>query len=136
MTKEETYKAFAETNFIVKPTKDRSIVLKIDETTDDLQTFFPGIETWAFITAWNPLPLVLSLEENRKRNEELENELKNNGLQYTLGLGISADEKWSEESFFVENISIEKANELAKKYGQLAFVFGYNNNEAALIYTK
>lgn len=136
MTKEETYKAFAETNFIVKPTKDTSIVLKIDETTDDLQKFFPAIETWTFITAWNPLPLILSLEENRKRNEELENELKNNGLQYTLGLGISADGNWSEESFFVENISIEKANELAKKYGQLAFVFGYKNNEAALIYTK
>ena len=37
---------------------------------------------------------------------------------------------------FSENISIEKANELAKKYGQLAFVFGYKNNKAALIYTK
>lgn len=134
MTKDETYKAFAETNFIVKPTKETSIVLKIDETSDDLQTFFPGIETWAFITAWNPLPLVLSLEENRKRNEELENQLKNNGLQYTLGLGVSADGNWSEESFFLINCNEETAKVLGKKFNQLAIVYGEKMNTNQLLF--
>ena len=130
MNKEETHQAFLNTTYKVKGNYNFDI--KINSLVENAN----HLDSYAFITAWNPLPVILSLEENRKRNEELENELKNNGLQYTLGLGISADGKWSEESFFVENISIEKANELAKKYGQLAFVFGYKNNEAALIYTK
>lgn len=134
MTKEETYKAFAETNFIVKPTKDTSIVLKIDESSDDLQTFFPGIETWAFITAWNPLPLVLSLEENNKRNKELEKEIETLGIKYTNGIGVSADEKWSEESFFLIDCSKEIAIELGKKFNQLAIVYGEKNKTNQLLF--
>lgn len=76
------------------------------------------------------------MESNKFRNIELKKDIEKLALIYVDGLGISNDGKWSEDSFFIENISIEKANELAKKYGQLAFVFGYKNNNAALTYTK
>ena len=130
MTKEETHQAFLNTTFKVKGSYNFDI--KIDYVIEKAN----HLDSFAFITAWNPLPVILSLEENRKRNQELENELISNGMDYSQGIGISADGNWSEESFFVENISIEKANELAKKYGQLAFVFGYKKNKAALMYTK
>ena len=130
MSKEETHQAFLNTTYKVKGNYNFDI--KINSLVENAN----HLDSYAFITAWNPLPVILSLEENRKRNQELENELISNGMDYSQGIGISADGNWSEESFFVENISIEKANELAKKYGQLAFVFGYKNNKAALIYTK
>jgi hypothetical protein len=134
MTKEETYKAFAETNFIVKPTEDTSIVLKIDESSDELLTVFPEIEDWAFITAWNPLPLILSLEENNKRNKELEKEMETLGIKYTNGIGVSADGNWSEESFFLINCSKETAMELGKKFKQLAIVYGEKKNTNQLLF--
>lgn len=130
MSKEETHQAFLNTTYKVKGNYNFDI--KINSLVENAN----HLDSYAFITAWNPLPVILSLEENRKRNQELENELISNGMDYSQGIGISADGNWSEESFFVENISIEKANELAKKYGQLAFVFGYKNNKAALTYTK
>jgi hypothetical protein len=63
------------------------------------------------------------LEENQNRNQQLEQDIKQLGLEHNLGVGISEDEKWSEESFFIENIVLDKANELSCKFGQLAFVY-------------
>jgi hypothetical protein len=96
---------------------------------------FCKLENWAFITAWNPLPQILSLEENQIRNKQLEEDIKQIDLKYTVGLGISQDELWSEESFFIENINLSIANQLACKYGQLAFVYGESDQNAELVYT-
>ena len=130
MTKEETHQAFLNTTFKVKGNYNFDI--KIDCVIEKAN----HLDSFAFITAWNPLPEILSLESNQYRNIELKKDIEQLAFIYVDGLGISDDGNWSEESFFVENISIEKANELAKKYGQLAFVFGYKNNKAALTYTK
>ena len=129
MTPEQTHQAFLNTSFkvVTKPV----FTIKIDTLVDEVQ----HLNSWAFITAWNPLPEVLSLEENRKRNQNLEEEINSFGLKYCHGIGISEDEKWSEESFFIENISSEKANEWAVKHGQLAFVYGEKSKKAQLVYT-
>lgn len=130
MNIEETHQAFLNTIFKVKG------IYNFDIKIDCLIEKANHLDSYAFITAWNPLPEILSLESNKFRNIELKKDIEKLALIYVDGLGISNDGKWSEDSFFIENISIEKANELAKKYGQLAFVFGYKNNKAALIYTK
>lgn len=93
------------------------------------------LENWAFITAWNPLPDILSIEENQSRNKKLQQDLDILELKYNPAIGISVDGNWSEESFFIENCGLNKANELAAKYGQLAFVFGENGQRATLHYT-
>ena len=105
--------------------------IKIDRVVSEAQQ----LNSWAFITAWNPSPEILSLEENRNRNQNLEEEISSFGLKYCHGIGISADEQWSEESFFIENISLDKANEWAVKYGQLAFIYGKKSEKAKLVYT-
>jgi hypothetical protein len=97
---------------------------------------FHKLKNWTFITAWNPLPDILSLEENQARNRNLAQDVKLLGLEYSLGAGISEDKKWSEESLFIENIGLVTANQLAKKYGQLAFVYGQNGSIAMLYYTE
>jgi len=46
------------------------VILKIGEIVDFNSTL-PDLEEWTFITAWNPLPDILSNELNRKRNTVL-----------------------------------------------------------------
>lgn len=130
MTKEETHQAFLETVYTVLTNPNFDI--RINEIVKGKSS----LASWAFITAWNPLPQIVSLEENKQRNKKLENDLNQLDLIYTNGIGVSKDGLWSEESFFIENISLDKARELAVKYGQLAFVFGYKNNKAVLVYNK
>lgn len=56
-------------------------------------------------------------EENQKRNEELERDLKQLG-QYTPSTGEGPDGTWVEEGFAVFGIGLEQALELGRKYGQ------------------
>jgi hypothetical protein len=136
MTKEEIHQAFIETNFIVFISKEKSTILKVNQTAEDLELLFPELESWCFITAFNPLPDILELEENQKRNKQLEHDIQNLGFEYLNGKGVSADDNWSEESFLIKDINIETTNQLAIKYGQLAFLFGKKRRAAALFYTK
>lgn len=96
----------------------------------------PNIKSWAFITAWNPLPTILTYQENIERNNSLLLELNNDGYISHLGKGVSADGKWEEESFLIENINKATALDFSIKYGQMAFVYGGLDKKAELIYTK
>lgn len=130
MTSDLLHQAFLNTSFKVLGKTD--FIIKIGTIISEVQLF----NSWTFITAWNPSPEILTLEENRIRNKNLEYDIIKFGLKYSNGIGISADEQWSEESYFIENISLDKTNELAAKYGQLAYVFGTKNEVATLLYTK
>ncbi len=126
--------AFLETRYIVQI--ENPIVLKIGEIPKELFEIFPKIRTWAFITAWNPLPDVLTKPENDIRNNQLKVQLKGQSFFFHPGVGVSKDEDWSEESFFIENIELQKANEIASKFGQLAFLYGDIVKGSQLIFTQ
>jgi hypothetical protein len=127
--------AFRSTSYIIQKNDiiPNDIILKIGNineiSPDEL------IKEWAFITAWNPLPEILTMEENSERNNALLTELTAMGYVCHLGKGVSSDEQWQEESFFIENIDKETAFKIAKKYGQLAFIYGGLNTEAELVYS-
>ena len=95
----------------------------------------PDVASWAYITAWNPLPIAYSLEENRMRNQSLKNDLDAINLEYLDGVGIAIDGSWQEESVFIKNISKEQAEHLAQKYEQVAYLFAHRNEKAQLVYT-
>ena len=65
---------FLETNYIIL--LEHKITLKIGEIPFQLFSDFPHIKTWAFITAWNPLPDILSKSQNDFRNNQLQAQLK------------------------------------------------------------
>lgn len=127
--------AFLETNYIIILQENR-IVLKIGEMPSQLFSEYPQIKTWAFITAWNPLPDILTKSENDIRNNQLKNQLKEQGFIFHPGVGISKNEDWSEDSFFIENIDLGKANRFSLKYGQLAFLYGDKVKGNQLVFTK
>ena len=129
----EIEQAFLETNYIIH--LQGEIVLRIGEIPADLLKQLPSLETWAFITAWNPLPDILSKAENDLRNAALQRHLIDHGYTVHNGIGISKDQSWSEESFFIENISLEDARQASAKFGQLAFVYGDRKNGNQLVFT-
>jgi hypothetical protein len=126
--------AFLETNYIIL--LENKIVLKIGEMPLQLLSEYSQIKTWAFITAWNPLPDVLTKSENDIRNNQLNIQLNEEKFIFHLGVGISKNEDWSEDSFFIENIDLETANAISSKYGQLAFLYGDKVNGNQLIFTQ
>jgi hypothetical protein len=126
--------AFLETNYMIL--LENKIVLKIGEMPSRLFSEYPQIKTWAFITAWNPLPDILTKSENDIRNNQLQFQLKEEGFNFYPGVGISKNSDWSEDSFFIENIELETATNISLKYGQLAFLYGDKVNGNQLIFTK
>jgi hypothetical protein len=131
------HQEFLETDYIVFKNQlfKKEVVLKINQTAEFIYFARHDLKTCAFITAWNPLPEILSLDVNKSRNLELKNELTAQGYNSHDGIGVSADKKWSEESYFIENIDQNAANEIALKYGQKAFVFIDADRMTKLIYT-
>jgi hypothetical protein len=131
------HQEFLETDYIVFKNQlfKEEVVLKINQTADFIYFARDDLKTCAFITAWNPLPEILSLNVNKSRNIEMKTDLTAQGYNYHDGIGVSADKKWSEESYFIENIDQDAANKIALKYGQKAFVFIDTDRMTKLIYT-
>jgi hypothetical protein len=127
--------AYLNTDYKVFLDDGKTVNLEIGKKPSVLLKHMTTLKCWAFITAWNPYPEVLSVEINRKRNAELEHILKENNYEFTRGIGVAKDESWQEESLLVLNITKDKAHEIAKKFNQLAFVYGEINGVAKLLFT-
>lgn len=96
-----------------------------------------SLTTWAFITAENPYSQSLSESENKVRNMQLIEELKNLNLAYIEGRGIPIEEDWTpENSFLVLDISRAKAIEFAEKFEQNAILFGVVEEKGELVLTN
>lgn len=81
-------------------------------------------EVFAVITAWNPRSKLLSEEENRLKNKDLEIELEKASRFVLPALNIPETNDWPpEESFFAFDISPDEAIRLGKKYEQNAIVW-------------
>jgi len=113
--------AFLNTSYMVHLEHD--VVLRIGETGELLSALLPNLQSWAFITGWNPLPEILTLAENLARNKELSNILTEKGYRYHPGVGCSDAGDWQEDSLSIENITLEDARQLARQFSQLAFVY-------------
>jgi hypothetical protein len=133
MNQEEIHQAFLETRYIVHLDKD--VILRIGGEGLELISRIPNLRSWAFLTAWNPLPDILSLSENQQRQARMEEALRSLGYRIHPGLGVSADGQWSEASCLIEDISLDAAQEMAARFGQLAFVFGTREMGNELVYT-
>ena len=126
--------AFLETNYIVYLKTD--LVLRIGEDGKNLLSQLGHLKSWAFVTAWNPLPEVLSLEENEIRNETMKKQLLGDGYSFWPATGISKDGNWSETSILIENISLKAAHRISAQFGQLAFLYGDLFEGNQLVFTS
>jgi len=108
--------------------------IKIGEVSTDADRLLRATQStsWAYITAYNPLSVILTDEENQRRNTELEQLLT--AYPYKKGIGIDPTGKWKgEASFFIPGISRYEAMDLAQRFGQKAFVYGELGQPATLV---
>jgi hypothetical protein len=125
--------AYLETTYTVESLGIEIVIGKENEALQK-HLVIQNIASWAFITAENPRSQSYSDDLNRERNISLENYLKKNNYLFYSGLGVPRDTNWqAEKSYLINNISLEKATEIAVKYEQNAFVFGKQNELAELI---
>ena len=115
--------AYRDTHYVVDD--DPPLVLRIDERNDGVRILFASfnVESAAFITAWNPGSEPLGYGENVDRQADLLEDIEALRLNYFVGRGEHPLGLWAEESYFVMGISKDEAIELARKYGQHAFVW-------------
>ena len=87
----------------------------------------PHVNTVAIITAHNPMAQRLSQNKNKELNRKLKAELKEfnyNPIHVSGGLKGKFEVPALEDTFLIPHIDIKSAKGFAKKYGQMAFIFG------------
>lgn len=78
----------------------------------------------AFITAWNPLSVLTADTENHAAQQKLAAEIRSRGLKYLEGEGSDPSERWPREpSLLVFGISLESAQDLARKFKQNGIIY-------------
>ena len=112
---------YKETDYIVSD--DPPLLLKVDEQNDGARILLAsfGVQTGAFVTAWNPRSEQLSEVENDERQMALLSAIESLRLNYLVGFGERDD--WREYSYFILGASREIASELASSFEQNAYVF-------------
>ena len=74
------------------------------------------------LTAWNKFGQPTKEDQNVKQNQKLLEHLVGRNLKVEPILTLASNFRWLEDSYYVEGISIQQAEDIATAYGQLAFI--------------
>lgn len=130
----ELIRAFEETHYKVH--QEPPFALHVGQPCSELDTLLKasGLDSAAFITAWNPKAQPLDDDENRTRQRMLADEIKRRSLRCIEGIGEHPFNGWrGEESMLVLGLQREAARTLCIQFGQLACVFYLRGEKAQLL---
>lgn len=101
------------------------LVLHVGEQNDGLRILLAsfGVESAAFLSAWNPDGVLVAIDENLDRQADLLNEIEKLRLNYFVGAAHHPGKDYREENYLVLGISRDQAEELATRFGQPGFVW-------------
>lgn len=112
---------YLDTDYIISD--DPPLLMKVGEQSDDLRVLLGsmGVESAAFITAWNPHSEKLTDDENDDRQAVLLADIEKMRLNYLVGYGQGND--WQEYSYLVLGIDKDQATAMATHFEQNAYVW-------------
>lgn len=122
----ELIEAYKKTLYQVNEPK---ISIQIGSFNPDLEKLLKeyGVNSWCYITAWNPWGRNYTSEENEKLQSALLKDIE--GYHQFSGEGKGFDTEWPpEKSVLVLGISLADAISLGNQYNQNAIVYGDNEN--------
>lgn len=125
-TRQELEEAYKATDYVVEEGNVK-IVIRLDRKNRELDQLLAelAINTWAFITAFNPRSERLMEKENVARHSELLAATTAGNYEFLNGYGRGSIGDWPpEKSLFIFNIDREAAIEIGKRFGQNAIVVG------------
>ena len=123
---DELFKAYRRTTFSAE-TPLGSIHLRVEQRNEQLVQLLKqyAATSWAYVTAFNPGSMVLTAEENLQRQGQLKDSLLREGLTFFPGAGVGDDHQWPPEvSVLILSISLPRATELVREFGQNAILSG------------
>lgn len=84
-----------------------------------------GVDTWAFVTAFNPHSRRLSDTENRARDAALIEQLDRGGWRHIACDGVDDDGTWpTEHGHVIFGIDAQAARALGRRFAQNAILLG------------
>ena len=96
-----------------------------------------NLSCWAYLTACNPGSQPLSAAENRDRQHTLRCAVHDGGWACYPGAGVPDASTWEpEESLLILGIQRQPALQLARRFGQLAIVWGARDTAAELLLSE
>lgn len=113
------------------------LVLRVGRGNADLDRLLDerGVATWVYITAYNPGSVPTPDAENETRQRELRAAVERAGYAYFEGAGVG--EGWpAEPSLLVLGVSEAEAEELGRRFGQVAVVVGERGGAARLLWAR
>lgn len=116
---------------------DPPIEIRIGELNPALDDLLRShnVETWAFITAFNPNSETHTLEHNLALNEKLSQRIHTAGYAMIAGHDHSDCNAWPDErSFLVLGIERAAACELGREFRQVGIVCGRIGEAPELVY--
>ena len=133
--KNDLWRAYEQTDFYVREcTPELCIRIGSHHERLDRMLHEHQCDAWSYITASNPASELLSDDENRSRNRELEALLKSQDLVFYRGEGVGSDSTWpAEASFLILAISREAAVHVGRQFGQNAIICGSPGHAAELV---
>jgi len=117
--------AYQNTHYVVHDANG-DFVLKVNQRSLALNNLYQkhGVNSAAFISAYNPYSQITSAESNAKAHAELCKILSNTSYIIYQGLGVDPTQKWeSEKSLLLMGISLSKACQLGVDVKQNAILF-------------
>ena len=96
-----------------------------------------NLSCWAYLTACNPGSQPLPAAENRDRQQALRCAVHDGGWACYPGAGVPDASTWEpEESLLILGIQRQPALQLARRFGQLAIVWGARDTAAELLLSE
>lgn len=94
------------------------------------------VNTWTYITAYNPGSVAASSEGNEKRQRELIQAVAESGYPFYTGEGKGDSGEWpAEPSLLVLGVGEAEAAAMARRFGQAAVLFGERDRPVRLLWT-
>jgi hypothetical protein len=113
------------------------IALRVGQASEELDALAAAhqVNTWTYITAYNPGSIALSREQNDQQQRELKKAVAESGYPFYSGEG-KGDGDWpAEPSLLVLGVSEAEAAAMARRFGQAAVLFGQRGGSARLLWT-
>lgn len=132
-------KAFIGTDYVANLPNDATTVIRIGGVHAELDAWVRdyGLQTWCFITAWNPGAEVRERRENARSNVALFMDLQGDGHPAVSATATARDGSWPPEpGFVVVGVSASEALAYAKRFGQRAVVYGELDEAAVLLWAN
>ncbi|WP_233843094.1 DUF3293 domain-containing protein [Dyella sp. 2HG41-7] len=124
--------AYRATDYRVRLARGGWACIRVDAPLPSSLLTMIGMNSWAFITAWNPFSQILQRAQNHAAQHALLAALRKLSGLISIRPAVGVGEGWREPSLFVVGPTLADTDALAQQFRQNAYVHGLGDGYARL----